>query len=126
MDKYFKGFLIGLFVSGIVWGIMGRANIKGIDESFTTANRDFKAVQQSLNTVTTNSDGLTGNISEIATTSQRIENRSGTIGTRLSEVDGSIRSVALEVDKLEDWNRQIVIIGRDLGEVSFDLRELNR
>ncbi len=126
MEKYFKGFLAGCVVIGIIWFMYGRPDINRIDRAYNTVDRDFKTVQQSLSTVTTDSNGLTGDISEIAQTSKRIENRSGTVRDRLTEVDGSIRSVAGEVDKLEDWNRQIIIIGRELGEVSADLRKYNR
>ena len=126
MEKYFKGFLFGCFVAGIFWLSYGRTNIKRIDQSFTEVDRNFKEVQRALNTVTNNTDGFARDISEVSKTSKRIENRSGTIRDRLTEVDGGIRFVAGEVDKLEGWNRQIVIIGRDLGDVSADFRKFNR
>lgn len=126
MQSYFKGFLTGFLILGIIWFVYGRPDIKRIDKSFEQVNRDFKGVQQSLSTITTNSDGFTRDITEITKTSRRVENRSRTLEAGLTKTDGSVRFVIGEVDKLEGWNRQIIRLGRDLGEVSAELRRYNR
>jgi hypothetical protein len=126
MDKYFKGFLFGCIVCGVLWFTIGRPDIREIRQSYDRTHRDFEDVQRITDKLRVDSDGFAGDISTINITSKRIGDRSSEIGGRLTDIDGSIRFISGEVDKLEGWNKQSIQIGRDLSDVAFELRQINK
>lgn len=118
-------FLLGVIVTGSVWFFGGRYNLTEIRSNLDRSNRAFEGVQSALGELQDHSLGFTEDISHIAKESGRITDKSRDIETGLGEVDGIVRGVAGQVDKVTDENRQIIRVGRDIGDIAFRLRRLS-
>lgn len=126
MQKAIFGFLVGLMLGGIGWFFIGRNDLGEIRRAYDTAYGDFQRVQRDISELGADSDGFAREISEISQSGRRITNRSESITNRVVGIDGEIRIIAGEVDQLEEWNRRSLQLSRDLGNVSFELRQLNK
>lgn len=126
----FKTIIITFLVSGIIygaaWALIGRNDLGEIRANYDRSDRTLQRVLSNNGELGTHVDGFATDITTINTTSKRIEDRSGSIDEGLSIIDGDIRGVAGEVDKLERWNRQALIITRDFGDGLYELKQLNK
>lgn len=118
-------FFVCSLAYGLLWYSIGRNDINEIRSDFNRSYEDFQRVQRTVGELGDNSNGFAREISEISSGSRRAEVRSRTIIDRTGIIDGEVRFIAGEVDQLEEWNRQSLILGRDLGDVSYELRRLS-
>ncbi len=119
-------FLVTCIICGATWALVGRNDLGEIRKDYDRADRTLQGVLGDSRELRTDSDGFARDITEITTTSRRITDRSGSINEGLSVLDGNFGGVIVEVDKLEDWNRQYLIGVRDFGDRLFELRQLNK
>jgi len=118
------GFFIGCAICGATWFSIGRNDIRPIRESYKQIDIDFKEIQQFVNQLTNESDGFTKELTSIADRSGTIKDRSITIRERLTIIDNRVAGVISEVDKLERWNREAIIVGRDLSDLAYTVRQI--
>jgi hypothetical protein len=123
---FIYGLLVGVILTGIGWFFIGRNNIGKIRTDFDRVSGDFEGVQRNSDQLTTDSDGFAGDITIITETSKRIESRSVRIDEGLTSIDGDIGLSIAKVDELEQHNKRLIHIGRDIGTISFDLKQLNK
>jgi len=126
MGKTIVTILLTVIVCGAAWFSVGRNDLGEIRASYDRADGTLQRVLGYNSELGTNVDGFTDDITTINSTSRRIEDRSGSINEGLSVIDGDIRGVTGEVEKLERWNRQALVITRDLGDRLYELRQLNK
>jgi len=119
-------FLAGVLVTGLGWFFMGRSDIGQIRADFNGVNGDFQGVQRNSDQLRIDSDGFAGDITIITETSRRIADRSGTIDEGLTAVNGDVGLITAKVDELEQYNNRLIHIGRDVGDLAFDLRQLDK
>ena len=126
----FKTVLITFLIAGIIygasWALVGRNDLREIRTNYDRSDGTLQRVLDNNGELGNHVDGFATDITTINTTSRRIEDRSGSIDKGLSVIDGDIRGVAGEVDKLERWNRQALILTRDFGDGLYELRQLNK
>jgi hypothetical protein len=124
--SFIFGFLVGVILVGIGWVFVGRNDIGQIRQDYNRVNGDFQGVQRNSNKLTADSSGFAGDIAIIAETSRSIENRSIRLDKGLTDIDGDIGLSVVKVDELEQYNIRLIRIGRNLGDISYDLRQLNK
>ncbi len=122
---FFYGFLIGCILVGIGWYAYGRPDIKQIRQDLNTSNGDFEIVQRDISELSIDSDGFTKDLLAITEGIKKSADRVGSSNERLSKSDGIIGEQLVKMDELGEWHRQSLILGRDLGDVAFDLRRLS-
>ncbi len=126
----FKTVVITFLVSGIIFGAawfsIGRNDLGEIRANYDRADGTLQRVLGYNSELGVDVDGFTRDITTINSTSRRIENRSGFIDEGLSVINGDIRGVIGEVDKLEKWNRQALVLTRDFGDRLYRLRQINK
>ena len=119
-------FLVGVIVTGLLWGFAGRNDLGQIRGDYDRTSANLERVQRIVSELGTDSNGFASDITTINTTAKRIEDRSKRIDEGLTGVDGDFGFVVGQVDQLEIWNRRSIIIGRDFGDQLFYLRQLNK
>lgn len=117
--------MFGVALTGFGWFFMGRNDLAEVRADLNGVNRDFQEVQRISDQLRDQSNGFAGDIAVIEDTSRRIENRSNGIDERLYIAGGDLGIASVKVDELEQFNRELVWIGRDIGSLSFDLRQLS-
>lgn len=126
MQKFFIGFLLGAVVFGSVWFFTGRPDIKRVRIDFNRVNGNFEDLQRISDQVSVDASGLTGDITGINTESREANERlDNIIGNNQINTD-QIRLVSGKVDELEQINIKLIRLGRPLGDVAFDAREIYR
>jgi len=126
IKNFAYGFLTGCIIIGALWFTIGRINLPEIKQALNRVNGDYEVVQRDYDEVRIDADGFAGDISEVGGTARNINNRSRSIGERFAVVDGNIRHIAAEVDKVEEWNRQSIKINGRLGRISREFRDLSK
>ncbi len=120
------GILVGCIISGIFWYSTGRNDLKQIRADLDNTNGNFKTVQRSLGELSTNSDGFAGDLIAVTTGIKSSSERLRSGNERLSESDGLVGEQLIKMEQLADWHKQSLILGRDLGDVAYELRQLNK
>lgn len=125
VKAFFYGLLVGIILTGSGWFFMGRNDIGRIRQDLDTVNGNFEGVQRDSDSLTADSDGFAGDITIITETSRSIEGRSKRIDEGITFIDGDLGLASSKVDELEQYNIKLIRIGRDVGDVAFDLRRLS-
>ncbi len=120
------GLLAGIILTGACWFFIGRNDIGSIRQDFDRVNGDFEGVQRNSDTLRTDSDGFAADITGITDKSKLIADRSRRIDEGLTGVDGDVRLITIKVDELEQYNISFIRLGRDLGNITFELRQINK
>ncbi len=126
LKSIFIGFIFGAICIGVLWFAVGRNNISEIRENFNRLNKDYKSIQSTIGELRNNSNGFAENISEINNGSKRITNRGTTLETRLTNVDGQIRTASGKVDKVEQWNSKLIKLNGELQTIAHNVRQLSK
>lgn len=125
LKTFFYGLLVGIILTGVGWYFVGRNDIGRISSDFERVDGDFQGVQRNSDQLTADSSGFAGDITIITETSRSIEGRSQRIDEGLTSIDGDIGLSITKVDELEQFNISLIRIGRDVGDVAFDLRRIS-
>jgi len=123
--SFLFGLLAGVILTGLGWYFAGRNNLSEIRQDLNRVHGDFEGVQRNSNQLSINSDGFAGDITIITDTSRRIEDRSKRIAEGLSDADGDLGLSIDKVDKLEQFNKRLIRIGRDVGSLAYELRRIS-
>ena len=120
----FIGFLIGVAAVGTFWFFFGRSDIKRVRQDLNTVHESYESVQRISDQLSIDVAGLTRDIALINTTSGESWNRGIDISERLENINGDFGFVLVKVDELESINIGFIRLGRNFGDVAFDLRRL--
>ena len=125
----FIGLLCGIIGMGLLWFFVGRNQLGGILTAVERSNIDFETVQRNLDQLETDADGFAGKISVITDASNRVAETSRHLDSetteRLGIITGELGSLALGVDSVAEDNRDLIRLGRDLGDVAYEYRRLS-
>jgi hypothetical protein len=119
-------FLVAGIIYGAAWYSIGRNDLGEIRTNYDEFDRTLQGVLGDSRELRTDSDGFARDITEITTTSRRINKRSGTINEGFIILNGDFGGVLVKVDQLEGWNRQYLIGVRDFGDELYSLRQVNK
>lgn len=125
MLKYVYVFIAGIMLTGAAWYGLGRNNLSEVRQNLDRLHRDFEEVQRNSDSLRTDSGGFAGDIAVITETGRRIEDRAGRIEAGFTELDGGLGISIGKVDELSGFNRELIRIGRDIGDLAFDLRRIS-
>lgn len=125
MQKIFIGFLFGVACMGAVWFFYGRPGIIGVRSDIDEVHRVYEQVQRTVDKVSIDASGLTGDIAGINTEAKTAYDRSLGISEGLTGNTGQIEFISGKVDELEQLNINLIRLGRNFGDLAFDLRRFS-
>ena len=125
-----KGILIGIILCGAGWFIFGRITTAEVESAVSGANRDFKRVEYVVGELRNNSDGFANTIALVGTKSNDIQDRSQQLDRTATEGFGDIERdlshIITGVGRVEEWNRQRILVDRRLADVAFEYRQISK
>ncbi len=121
----FIGFLLGVAAVGIFWFFFGRPDIKRVRTDLNTVNRVFEELQRTSDQVTTDASGLTGNIAAVNTEAKRAVTGIDGLIKNNNINTGQIEFISSGINTVEQVNIELIHLGRDVGNLAFDLRRLS-
>ena len=125
MQKFFIGLLLGLAIGGAYLLIFRGPEIKRVRADLDRVNGSYEEVQSISNILSTDVDGLTDDIAGINTESGESISRLDGIRQTASDNTDSLRLVSGKVDELEGFNIEFIRLGRNIGDISFDIRRFS-
>ena len=125
MQKFFIGLLLGLAIGGAYLLIFRGPEIKRVRADLDRVNGSYEEVQSISNILSTDVDGLTDDIAGINTESGETISRLDGIRQTASDNTDSLRLVSGKVDELEGFNIEFIRLGRNIGDISFDIRRFS-
>lgn len=125
MQKFFIGLLLGLAIGGAYLVIFRGPEIKRVRQDLDRVNGSYEEVQFISDSLSVDVDGLTGDIAGVNTESGSSITRLDGIRQTASDNTESLRFVSSKVDELEGFNIEFIRLGRDIGDISFDIRRFS-
>lgn len=126
VKTFFYGLLVGIILTGTGWFVFGRNDISRIRQDYDRAYGDFQNVQRNSDSLTADSSGFAGDITVITETSKRIDDRAAKVEDGFTELNSGLGQSIDKVDELEQYNIKLIRVGRDIGDLAFDLRRIDK
>jgi len=120
----FYTFVVTVFCGSILWFYTGRITTGEIERDIVTVNGDLEEVQRNLSKLRTLSDGFAGDLLAVTEGVKGSRDRVGVAQERVDKSVGVVGEQLIKMDELRQWHKASLILGRDLGDVSFNLRRL--
>ena len=122
----FKGILIGIIITCAGWFVFGRITTAEVESAIGRVNGDFKRIERVVSELGDNSDGFADKIALVGTKSGDIQERSQSLDRTsvegFGDIERDIKYITSGVGRLEEWNRQRILVDRRLADIAFEFR----
>ncbi len=124
LKSFIVGMLSSILICAVVFFFFGRTDFQRFKNITISLSEEHRKAEQSINSIRTRLDGITGTASTITTTSNRITEHSTDADQRITTIGVGLKTADTTIERLEQRHKSIIKLIGTNRDLDFDFRKI--